>query len=203
MWLLASAAAVQAVALAVQFTAHPLAWGPAEWYRTHGYVQVPTYVFFLVAGALAAVHFDAFHRWVTTHTRVVLGAAGAALVVTYTCFRDNIAGGDSPVAAANALQPASLVWGAALVTAMYAASARWARTAPGRRVVAFAVELAFGVYLVHPLILRLLETVGIAAWLPLPPLPATFVLWAAVVALSAVFAHLIGRSPASSWLVGR
>jgi peptidoglycan/LPS O-acetylase OafA/YrhL len=201
--LLAGAAVVQAAALAVQFAPRPWAWAPAEWYRVHGYVLLPTYIFFLVAGALAAVHLDAFHRWVTTHTRAVAWGFVAALAVTYAAFRGTVANGESPVAAANALQPVSLVWGAALVVAMYAGCARWARRAPGGGVVAVGVELAFGVYLVHPLVLRLLETYGVPARLPMPPLPATLVLWGIVVALSGLAAFLICRSRAGSWLVGR
>ncbi|GAA4952291.1 acyltransferase [Yinghuangia aomiensis] len=201
--LLAGAAVLQAASLAVVFAPDPLGWGPAEFYREHGFAFFPTYAFFLVAGALAAVHFDAFHRWVGAHTRLCAGVVVAALAVTYAAFRGNMADGMSPVAASNALQPVSLLWGAAVVWGLYALCARWAaHGAPGRAAVAGGVDIAFGIYLVHPMVLRLLEMSGYTAWLPLPPLPATLVLWGIVAGLSGAAAYLIGRSPASL-LVGR
>ncbi|MFI1580132.1 acyltransferase [Embleya sp. NPDC020630] len=203
--LLAVTAAVQLAALVVLFHPTPLS-GPLEWYRTHGGMLLPTYGFFVLSGALAAVHLDAFHAWIVGHTRTVCAGTLGMLALTWLWYRHTVAGGRDTATASMATQPVSLLWGPVAVIALYALACRWERArrpVPGRRAAALGAQLAFGVYLVHPMILRLLELSGFAAALPWSPAVDTIVLVAVVATGSAGFAWLVARTPVAPWVIGR
>ncbi|MFI1382221.1 acyltransferase [Embleya sp. NPDC020886] len=203
--LLAIAGLGQLAALVVLFHPTPLS-GPLEWYRVHGGMLLPTYGFFVLAGALAAVHLDAFHAWVLGHTRTIAVGTLATLALTYAWYRHTVAAGRDTATASIATQPVSLLWGPVAVLALYAVAGRWERARtpiPSRPAAARGAQLAFGVYLVHPMILRLLELNGFAAALPWSPAVDTAVLAAVVTVAAAGFAWLVARTPLSPWLIGR
>ncbi|MFI6981202.1 acyltransferase [Embleya sp. NPDC050154] len=203
--LLAVTGVVQLAALVVLFHEMPLS-GPLEWYRVHGGMLLPTYGFFVMAGALAAVHLDAFHAWILGHTRTICVGTLAMLALTYAWYRHTVAAGRDTATASIATQPVSLLWGPFAVLALYAVATRWERARtpfPGRAAAALGAQLAFGVYLVHPMILRLLELSGFAAALPWSPVADTAALVAVVAIGSAGFAWLVSRTPLSPWLIGR
>ncbi|MET7301507.1 acyltransferase [Embleya sp. NPDC005575] len=203
--LLAVAGIGQLAALVVLFHEAPLS-GPLEWYRIHGGMLLTTYGFFVLSGALAAVHLDAFHAWVMSHTRTIGVGTLAMLALTYAWYRHTVAAGRDTATASIATQPVSLLWGPVAVLALYALATRWERARtpiPGRHVAARGAQLAFGVYLVHPMILRWLELNGFVAALPWSPPVDTAVLVTVVAIASAGFAWLIARTPLSPWLIGR
>jgi peptidoglycan/LPS O-acetylase OafA/YrhL len=203
--LLAVSAVVQFGALALTFHPTPLT-GWAGWYQLHGYMLLPTYGCFVVAGALAAVHLDRCHAWVVAHTRTIWIVVLGTLAGTLVWYRHTVAGGRDSASSSMATQPVSLLWGLAAVLALYAIATRWERArvaVPSRRVAALGAQLAFGVYLVHPMILRLLQTNGFTDALPWSTPADTAVLLFVVTAASALFAWLVGRTPLSPWLIGR
>ncbi|MGC0415701.1 acyltransferase [Embleya sp. AB8] len=203
--LLVATGVVQLAALIVLFHQTPLS-GPLEWYRVHGGMLLPTYGFFVMAGALAAVHLDTFHAWVVGHTRTIWLGTLATLAVTLFWYRHTVAGGRDTATASMATQPVSLLWGPVAVLALYALATRWERAGgpvPSRRAAALGAQLAFGVYLVHPMILRLLELNGFAAALPWSAAVNTAVLVSVVALGSAAFTWLVAHTPLSPWLIGR
>lgn len=204
--LLALATLVQLAATTVLFHEQPYGNGLLEWYRVHGGMLFPSYAGFIVAGALAGVHGARWHAWVEGHTRTVWLVVLGTLALTYGWFRHTVSTGRSPIAASLATQPASVLWGGAAVLGLYALAARWERARrprPTRAMAALGAELAFGVYLVHPMILRLLELGGFAAALPWAPSVDTLVLCVLVAGGSALFTWLLSRTPLAPFVIGR
>jgi len=197
---------VQLAAAVLLFHEQPYDNGFAEWYRVHGGMLFPSYAGFIVAGALAGVHGARWHAWIEGHTRAVWALVLGALALTYAWLRYTVSTGRSPVSASLATQPASVLWGGAAILGLYALAARWERArrpVPTRAVAALGAELAFGVYLAHPMILRLLELGGFAAALPGSPIVDTVVLCVLVTGGSALCAWLLSRTPLAPFVIGR
>jgi peptidoglycan/LPS O-acetylase OafA/YrhL len=113
------------------------------------------YVGYIIAGTLAAVHIEAFHRWVRRFPRLVgvgvAAAAAAALAVYFQRLHD----GAAPGTAAAIFQPVMVLWNLAVVVALYLLGCLWSEraTARGRAMVRWGSDVSFGVYLAHPMVL--------------------------------------------------
>jgi poly(3-hydroxybutyrate) depolymerase/peptidoglycan/LPS O-acetylase OafA/YrhL len=153
--LLAVAAAYQlALTAAIQLHATgpgPLgSWlhAPSEW--------LPSYVLYVIAGALAGWHFERLAEFTRRHARtaglVAVAAAGAG---AGTYCAELLAGGEPPVVASIVFQPVVVVESLGLAWGLLAAGLRWSdRGAKGRRIAAIGADCSFGIYLAHPLVLQ-------------------------------------------------
>jgi peptidoglycan/LPS O-acetylase OafA/YrhL len=116
------------------------------------------YQLYILAGALAGMHFTRFHAAVTRHRKAVaLGVLGAA-AATIGVYEALLHTGDSPGAASTIYQPIMVLWNLAIAVGLYALGTVWKAT----RQVKWASDASFGVYLSHPLVLfYLLPVLGI------------------------------------------
>jgi peptidoglycan/LPS O-acetylase OafA/YrhL len=177
----------------------------------HADALLPTYVGYLVAGALAAWHLTRWQQWVQAHSVLVVLALVGSSGVALGAFALQLHGPDSVVHAQAALQPAMLPWSLAVAAGLYAMGSWWARPraggprtsgGSGRSAVSVGSRISFGVYLVHPMVMQFFAEHGVTRAL-LPALPATALLWLLSVGVSVV-AVLVGqRSVLSQPLTGR
>jgi peptidoglycan/LPS O-acetylase OafA/YrhL len=119
---------------------------------------LPSYQFYVLAGAVAAFHFEEATAWVRAHQRwvTVIVATGLAVGTGGYLF-DHYAVGLDVAAASEVFQPMVAVTSAVVILGLYALGLRWADRGAARRLqtpVRIASDGSFGVYLAHPLLLQ-------------------------------------------------
>src|SRR2546421_12866793 len=181
---------------------------PDGWWRAiAGESSLTAYQFWVVAGGVAALHLDRFHRWVTGHRLLVWGALVAICALATTWFLADVWHGETPEYASRSLQPVTVPLSLAAIGAFYLLSVRIAaiRQPTARRLIVSGTYLSFGIYLSHPALLTGLLYLQKA-------LPATVTRHAAIVtlvmcvvdfALAVLAAELFSRTRWSRALVGR
>lgn len=114
-----------------------------------------SYVFYIVAGGVAAWHADALLAFTRRHARAILGGAAAAVAVSLATYSLQLTvGGMSPEAASAVFQPVLVLESAAMAWALLAIGVLWTdRGMPRKGAVLALSDRSFGVYLVHPLLL--------------------------------------------------
>ncbi|KQS07810.1 hypothetical protein ASG04_11485 [Curtobacterium sp. Leaf183] len=166
-----------------------------------------SYVFFIVSGAIAADHADRFLGFVRTHRRGIGWVFLGGVLLTLGVFVLQMATGDSPYAAGTPLQPVEAVWSTIVFVGFLAVGAAWAdrRVAgsPLARVVDYASDRSFGIFLSHPLVIWLLlyGSSPLEALVPKPWL--TLVTYLLVVVLSVAITEAFRWTPLSVPLAGR
>jgi surface polysaccharide O-acyltransferase-like enzyme len=152
--LLAGCAVFQlAISLAVQRQWSPDALMTA-WVNGPNAV-LPSYVFYIMAGAVAGWHLDAVTAWTRAHRRLVLGGTAALVASAVGVYLlQRLAGGESTAAASAVFQPAVVFESVAIAWSFYTAGLIWVdRGMPQHRLVRAGSDSSFGIYLAHPLIL--------------------------------------------------
>ncbi|TCU46681.1 acyltransferase [Curtobacterium sp. PhB146] len=182
---------------------------PASDAWLHGYQKqfFFSYVFFIVSGAIAADHADAFLRFIRVHRRAALWAFAGVGALTLGVWALQVALGQSLYAAGTPLQPIEAVWSTAVFVGFLAIGARWAdRRRPGSpvaRFVDYASDRSFGIFLSHPFLIWILlyGDSWLEAVVPRPWL--TLVTYLLVVVLSVAVTEVFRWTPLSVPLTGR
>jgi peptidoglycan/LPS O-acetylase OafA/YrhL len=167
----------------------------------------PSYVFMIVAGAVAADHVQPFLAWLRTGRRWIAVLTAGVAVVAVAVFVVQWSAGFSDSHAVTPLQPVEVVWAAAVGLAFLAIGAAWSdRRVPGGRLdrgLATASDVSFGVFLVHPLVIMLLTRFGAPVLAAVSDPWREIALYVVVVVVSVVAAALLRRTPLSLPLTGR
>jgi peptidoglycan/LPS O-acetylase OafA/YrhL len=175
----------------------------------HGYQKqfFFSYVFFIVSGAIAADHAEGFLGFVRRRRRAIGWAFLGGAVLTLVVYVVQMALGDSAYKAGTPLQPVEVVWSTLVFLGFLAAGAAWAdrRVAGSRlaRVVDYASDRSFGIFLSHPLVIWLLlyGSSPLEALVPKPWL--TLVTYLLVVVLAVAVTEAFRWTPLSVPLTGR
>ncbi|HEY2645132.1 MAG TPA: acyltransferase [Galbitalea sp.] len=167
-----------------------------------------SYIFFIVAGAIAADHLVVLFGWVRAHRPAIAVATGITGVLTIGVFLLSIAGGRSYASAVTPLQPIIMVWAAVVCFAFLAIGTVWADRRKtdgiGTRFVNVASDRSFGIFLSHPLFIWLLLWVGNDWFEKNVPSPwLTLVIYVLVVAGAIILTEIARRTPLSLPLTGR
>jgi len=174
----------------------------------HADALLPTYLGYVVAGALAAQHLVHWQQWVQAHTPLIVVSLLSTAGVALGAFAWQLDGPGSVVHAQAVLQPAMLPWSLAVAAALYAVGSWWARHRTERRgqramtVISVGSHISFGVYLVHPMVMRWFAEHGVGQQL-LPAAPATVLLWVLSVGVSIPVVLLVQRTVLYLPLTGR
>ncbi|MCU1529786.1 MAG: hypothetical protein JWP75_3549 [Frondihabitans sp.] len=204
-WILLWAALIFQLLITASYLYAPQFTQPWNEYKN---IEFWSYLFMIVAGAVAADHRVAFLTWIRQHRALSgwLALAGAALSIGVYVF--NLSLGFSPVKASTALQPVTIVWSVPVILGFLALGTKWAdqRVAGSRmaRLVDTASDRSFGIFLAHPFLIWLLLLAGggwLARTIPSPWL--SFVLYALVVVCTVALIEVVRRTPLSLPLTGR
>jgi peptidoglycan/LPS O-acetylase OafA/YrhL len=171
---------------------------------------VLTYQFFFVLGGMVALYLENVRAFLLRHGKLVVGSmvvALAALVIHY--FVATRIQHESVTTAAGALQPVMILYGTAIIFFFYWLAYR--RVSRASRPVSLRVQriwhnlsdAAFGIYLVHPLILGALSGLVMLAFMSWPAVMLLVLLWVLTAAGSIASSLLLLRTPVLSRLVGR
>jgi peptidoglycan/LPS O-acetylase OafA/YrhL len=196
-----------ALELALLAALHWTTWHGTFWtgLQQQAYVLLPTYQFYFVAGALAAVHRERFFLWVRGHPWTVAGVAVGGALLGEAAYLVQVLLGSAPYDAADPVQPVMVPWSVAVTVGIVALGCWYAdHRRPGRlaAAVAQASLASFGVYLLHPLVLDMVLT----RWLQPQGIPApasTVLAWLVTLVASFAVVGLVIRSPLSVPLTGR
>jgi len=171
------------------------------------YALFPSYLFYVVAGALAAVHLPRWqqfadrHRWTSVW---FLALAGIATLWVEHIQAPHIA---DLTHATEVLQPVMVLWSIAVAFALYTLGSAWVSRRRSRRAIAMLEEaslISFGVYLLHPLLLHVFADAWLGVgngWIKAPA--STVLLTVITLAASVVIVELLSRTPLSLALTGR
>ena len=182
----------------------------ASWVNQFKDSFVLTYQFFFVLGGMVALYLENVRAFLLRHGKLVVGsmiAAFAALAIHYV-FATRIQH-ESVTTAAGVLQPVMLLYGTAVIFFFYwLAYRRVSRTSQpglqrGQRIWHSCSDAAFGIYLVHPLILGALAGLVMLAFMSWPAVVLLFLLWVLTSTGSIASSLLLLRIPVLSRLVGR
>ena len=179
---------------------------------------LPSYQFYVVAGALAAAHLDALQQWVLRHGRRLVAALVVGGAATEGVYLAQVAGGATAGHASEVLQPVMVGWTLVVTACLLAAGLAYARRRPstsaagtseaGTSRVSAAVgegaRISFGVFLVHPLVITVLQQTWPGHVVGRVPAPASqALLWVLTVAIGVAVAEVAVRIPLSLPLTGR
>jgi poly(3-hydroxybutyrate) depolymerase/peptidoglycan/LPS O-acetylase OafA/YrhL len=179
---------------------------PSEW--------LPSYVLYVLAGALAGWHFERLADFTRRHTSTayLLAVAAACAGVGSYCT-ELLAAGQRPVVASAVWQPVVIVEAFGFAWGLLAFGLRWSdQGAKGRRLAAAGADCSFGIYLAHPLVLQGVVIVARHAGVQqsvtrAPALVVLVVLLGVCVPLvygiSWILAYGLRRTPLSLMLTGR
>jgi peptidoglycan/LPS O-acetylase OafA/YrhL len=186
-------------------------WRPAPaWVTTlAGYAQqlLPSYLAYVLAGALAAVHLRRVQGWVLRHGRVIAVAVAAGALLTEGAYLLQVRTGTPPYRAADVLQPVMVGWTVLVTAGLFWLGLRYAERRRGgvvSRAVGEGARISFGVFLVHPLAISLLLASPLAGPLGRAGQPWLAAgLWVLTVLASVAAVEVVARTPLSLPLTGR
>jgi peptidoglycan/LPS O-acetylase OafA/YrhL len=179
---------------------------PDGWWRAvAGESSLTAYQFWVVAGGVAALHFDRFHEWVTRHRALVWGSFLGMIGVATALFFGSVAAGAEPEFAGRSLQPITVPLALASIGAFYLGSVWLAERSWAPPVVDTGTYLSFGIFLVHPALLTgmLYVQKELPGGMAFHPVTTTIVIMVLDFALSVVVAMAFSRTPWSKALIGR
>ncbi|MGJ0118224.1 acyltransferase [Williamsia sp. MIQD14] len=205
-----------AVQLAILWSLNHLSAPEGSWLYVnwwHAYSTFIPYQFFVFLGGVAAVHRERVDAWVRSHGWWILVGLLVSAVFAYVTYAQRVDSGQTPVDAGFALNPTLQPFIFFAITALYSVAVRWSdrrdRTPRFNRVVAYASNRSFAIFLAHVLVLQLLILPRIdvhsKGWfeqhLGVPW--ATIVVYLLTVAITLVVAEVLRRAPLALYLTGR
>lgn len=182
-----------------------LHWGllPAWMSGNEASRELWNYQLYIVAGGIMAWHYQAVHRWLCSHRKLVLGAAAASLALAEVWFvlaQERLVPGLGGQDASGPFQPVVIPLFLAVIAALYLLGVSMSSSRLPARVrswVHSGAENSYGVYLSQVLFISILAAAGwgtldrIVPW-PLVVGGAVLIVSASALALTAVLARLPG-----------
>ena len=207
------AAALLAYEVAVMVWLHDVAptTGVSGWLAGKAYVLLPTYLFWVVLGELAAQHLESAQTWLVTHARLAVAGGVLAIAASVGWYAWQLGHGRTSLDtdASAVLQPVMVLDSLGVIVLLAVLSCRWAVARPDRpraaRVLAWCSSASFGVYLVHALVLDRVLALGLHGPEPeLVPQPYASVLaWVLTAVGSVALVAVLRQTPVSLPLTGR
>ena len=172
---------------------------------THLVITILPYQFFILAGCVAAMHYEAFQAFVIRWRWPLLAACIATIAGTLVYFLHITSTGTSVARATNVFLPHNVYAFIAIIMMLYCFGTIWQqRRTPGSvpdKVLRTASDRSFGIYLAHPLALSaLLPTIAPASW---PGFPRVLFAYAMTVAGTIFVVEVLRRCPISLITTGR
>jgi peptidoglycan/LPS O-acetylase OafA/YrhL len=171
--------------------------------------EIMSYQFYLVAGALAALHYQGFDAWVRRHRRSIVAATvgtGAVVEAWYLVQATHTVRLGNGLAS-DPFQPITVVYNVAAILAIYLIGVALVSPDRSRRTVVLAhmgSDDSYGVYLAQVLFIDALVWLGWKHLNNVMPWPIVLVLTVPLVfLLCCVLTEVLARTPISEPLTGR
>lgn len=191
------------------YAPHPA--GASAWLADQAYVLLPSYLLWVVLGALAAQDLARAQAWLWRRRRAVVLAGVMAVAAALALYLRAVHGGAAPndAGAGAVLQPVTVLDSLGVLAMLAVLSCAWGAARDDHptavRALRWCSSASFGVYLVHPLVLDSLILVGLQGPVPrlLPQPAAAVVAWLLTLAGSVAVVAVLRRTPLSLPLTGR
>lgn len=174
---------------------------------------LPSYLGYVLAGAIAAWHRAALVAWTREHVRLVFSSAAGIVALSVVVYLLQLWQGQPPLQASMVWQPVIVVESVAVIMAFLAAGLLWTeRGRFGARIVTAGSDASFGIYLAHPLLLQgallAATSAGLADFAQTVPDPAVLavlvlVLLPVLYLVSGLLTVAVRHTPVSLALTGR
>ena len=180
----------------------------AGWLMANRNALVFTYQFYLLLGALTAVHLDRIEAFVRENGRRVVGglvASGLAMAGYYLLevFVWHLPAQYS----SDVFQPLMPIYSVFVIFTLYHLGQRWVRAMArlpfATWILIWGADLSFGVYLIHPAILETLTTWYLWLLGPFTRVIITPVTALVTFTLSLAVVRIIAATPLANWVIGR
>jgi len=144
-----------------------VATGVLGWWFHNPNALIPSYMLYVVAGGLAAWHFDRFISFTRDHLGLVLTSFVVAVSIGIGVYLAAVfAWHETPSRASAVFQPIVVAESLAIAWALFGLGVLWSDDGSAhRRVVSGGADASFGIFLSHPLLLQGLIAVGSATGL--------------------------------------
>ncbi|MFT4042659.1 MAG: acyltransferase [Gordonia sp. (in: high G+C Gram-positive bacteria)] len=182
-------------------------------YWWHHYATFVPYQFFILYGAVAAVHRESIADWLSGKRWWLLGSLLATTALALGSYLYSVLVAGKPAHDSNsAFHPTLIPFVIVAMTCQYAAAVHWAarwreHTPRFARAVQYASNRSFAVFLVHVLIIFfiLMPSSGTRPWiLATVPQPwATTIVYLGTLAGSLLMAEVLRRLPGALYFTGR
>jgi peptidoglycan/LPS O-acetylase OafA/YrhL len=173
-------------------------------------VELPSYEFFFVVGALAAIHRHELMGWIRRHRPIAVAGSLAAVVLSGCVYLLNLLLGEAPASADQVFQPATLLLFLGSVLGLWLLADALLRTHATDgwlwRRIHGAADLSFGIYLSHMVALQFVDLARVHGVLGLNDLSGLALgvdCWAMAVLGAVLIAAAVCYSPLSWVLTGR
>lgn len=207
--LLGSLAVQVAATWAMQYQWPPLP-SPLVFWMEGSQNELSSYQLYIVAGALAAIHYRRCLEWLRSHPQAAAVLVAAGLLGGEAWYLANLHLGQPAAVASNVFQPAVVALVLSSILGLWMLAERWLlRYSLDGAVwgtLRKAADASFGFYLAHMVVLLLITREPLLAILPtdkLPIMQATLARLALVIAGTTALVWLIRRTPFSRVLTGR
>ncbi|MFW0783343.1 acyltransferase [Gordonia sp. CPCC 206044] len=180
--------------------------GPQQVLMRHLVVTLIPYQFFVLAGCVAAMHYEAFQRFMVRWRYVILPLGAVVMAGTAVYYVHDVDQGESVFRATNVFMVHNSFAYIAIILMLYALGTLWQdRRRAGSvtdRMMRTAADRSFVIYLAHALALAELEPT-IRKHLDMSPGLLITISFVATVALTVFMAETLRRSPISLITTGR
>jgi peptidoglycan/LPS O-acetylase OafA/YrhL len=202
--LLAACGAVQITLVSLMHWGMLPSWMQGFWATR----EVTSYVFYLVAGMVVALHLDHVHRWLRGHARLVVGATVVSAVVAeawYYLAADHVVSwlGSS----SDPFQPVVIPFNVGAIACIYLVGVALVdrrRSALTRSAVRSGSDNSYGVYLAQTVFISVLGWFGWRSLNAYLPWPVVIMISVALVFLASVaLTAVLARTPLAKALTGR
>ncbi|MGC4935070.1 acyltransferase [Gordonia sp. DT30] len=180
-------------------------WGVQGEIWSHLVVTVIPYQFFILAGCVAAMHYEAFQAFMKRFRWYLIGLSAAVIVATWLYYLYVVDRGEDLFRATNVFMLHNMWSFIAIIVILYGIGTIWQeRRHPGSipdRFMKTASDRSFGIYLAHALALyALLPRIDAES---IPALPRVILAYLATVVVTVFIVETLRRSPISLITTGR
>ncbi|MCP2178175.1 Peptidoglycan/LPS O-acetylase OafA/YrhL, contains acyltransferase and SGNH-hydrolase domains [Williamsia maris] len=180
--------------------------GPQGVIWRHLLITILPYQFFVLAGIVAALHFEKAHAFTVRWRKFIFSGGLIVLAATLVYFAHKVDVGEEMFRATNVFMPHNAFAYVATIAMLYGLGSMWReRRRPGSRADTFlrtAADRSFGIYLAHALALNELQPT-INSHRADPTWLVALIGYLATVALTVFIVEVLRRSPISLMTTGR
>ena len=213
-WVLAASLGLELLMMVVfQYAPNWMTTGvgqPLLWIVQNRHQVVFTYQFYLVLGALAAVHLDQIEAYIRDHGRTLVVGLMATALAMAAYYGLSVTVWQEPVGfAANVFQPLMPIYSLFVILSLYRLGQRWLQARSQSRwrsatwAITWVADLSFGIYLIHPAVLEELTTRFLWLLGPFTRLVITPVTALLTLAISALIVRGMAATPWAVYAIGR
>ncbi len=213
-WLLAASLGLELLMMIVfQYAPNWMTTGvgqPLLWMVLNRHQVVFTYQFYLVLGAVTAVHLDQIEAYIRTHGRTLVKGLAATALAMAAYYGLAVSVWHEPVTfAANVFQPLMPIYSLFVILTLYRLGQRWVGAKSQNRwrtatwAITWVADLSFGIYLIHPAVLEELTTRFLWMLGPFTRVIITPVTALLTLTLSALIIRGMAATPWAVYAIGR